>query len=116
MMTETPEKKSFKVALNRLNTLMIGGLNIKVETYYDFDLLESWDDVCTLWTIDDNGSSYSQDVSLMDASRVKRKIKNLTILFEDVIPYKKYSCVIDQGEGKSITLFQHYLITPEMAD
>jgi len=93
----------------------IGTINIQVETHYDIPIHKGWNDTCQLWSIDDGGSRYQQRIPLRQASHVKREAHIITVTFEDVIPKHHYSCIIDQGDGQTISLFQHLLITRAMA-
>ncbi len=65
------------------------------------DLKDSRGDKCILTSSDDNGESYSQEVSLDEESEqlVRGDNNILTVLFNDVETYKKYSCLIEINES-----------------
>ena len=72
---------------------------ISIELEHDFDLPESWDDTCVLFTTKDKGEKYKQEVSFLDATRAEIDGKKVTITFTDLIPNKKYSCNINLGNN-----------------
>ncbi len=90
-------------------------IDIQVEVHYDLVLKQHWSDSCQLWSVDDNGANYQTSVNLRNKALVKHEPHVITVTFRDVIPKHYYSCVVDQSDGHTIKLFQHLLITEDMA-
>ena len=104
------------MAIGNLNTLVIDQpIKVQIETFYDMSLVENWDDKCILWSVEDEGSVYKHEIPLTDTTFVEKEDKHIKVLFEEVLADHKYSCVIDQGDNKSIVLFQNLEITEDMA-
>lgn len=106
------------VAVNGLNTIVLDKIMIEVEVYYDLTLPETWDDVCRLWTVYDDGTYDKKSISLVAGiarGDVRIEGQKISVRFRDVTPRRYYSCVIDQRDGNTVSIFQHLLITKEMA-
>lgn len=113
-MAETKPQTLF--AMNRSNLLILDcPIIFQIETYYDLEPESAWDDLCILWTVDDDGAIYNQTIQLTNESLVERSKKTIKVRFENVIPDFRYSCIIKQADEKSIALFQNLFITDAMS-
>ncbi len=90
-------------------------ITIELEIYYHDDIPADWADKCKMWTVNDDGGIYTQEVTLNDTSKVTVQDNCIKVKFEDVLVGEIYACVIDQGQDKSIVVFQQLRVTIDMA-
>lgn len=93
---------------------------VEMEIFHDISIDERFDKIYKLWSTDDKGRAYSQQVNFSDESLVAVDGQNVRVTFTDVLPNEKYSCSINLGSNdtaqpnKEIIFFHDMKITKKM--
>lgn len=84
-------------------------LHVLVRIAYDPQRPEAWDDRLRLFSTDDEGGTYDQEVDLASEAQTQRDDQDLLVLFRDVVPDREYSCFLDLGgqEGGYLVFHHH---------
>lgn len=84
-------------------------LNVLVRIEYDPLRPESLDDRLRLFSTEDEGGTYTQEVDLASEAQTQRDGRQLLVLFKDVVPDQHYSCFLDLGgaEGGYLVFHRH---------